>query len=737
MDAERAAGRDQVNVENLSMSLSAAEPAVTGPPRQLPPDVPEFVDREELIAILVRALVDVTREQSQGPVAFALAGKPGVGKSALAIHAAHRVKGTFPDGQLYVNLRGPEGQRLEPSDVLDGFLRELGIPPDRIPATVADRATLYRSTLATRHVLVVLDNAANETQVRPLLPAGSPCAVLITSRVRLNALEGADIADLEVLAPTWSLALLERLVSPDRIEAEEAEARTIIDLCGGLPLAIRIVGARLKARPLWSLRDFAARLRDERRRLNELMVGDTEVRASLAISYQELPDELRQAFRSLGIFPGADFSTQAVAGALNQPLDDTESSLERLVDAQLLETPSAHRYRFHDLIRVFARERLRDEESGDSQDALLRRTLGWYAQLARLGAAASVGAEGIVDDESRAAVLAFVDKERRNLLDALEAAQAGGLHAIAYDNGAALYRLFEVRGDWAHAERVLNVALEAAEALEERNAELSVRITLGQIIRSSGRPQEAVDILNPALVVAREIGDEDGEMRALDAIGTAQTLLRDYDRASEAYESSLTIAKRLRDRGQEGATLNNLGLLHTELADFDTAVGYYEQSLEAKRDIGARRSQGFTYNNIGVVRAEQRRYADAITAFEEDLRICREFGDHYGAAQTLFNIGFTQFKGGLWEAAVGSLDEAATEFLALDDMSQATQSLLVSSRALERAGRSEDAGERLTRLSEVLNVPVEELMLARDKQDEAAQLANSAELSDEPAPRNA
>lgn len=355
---------------------------------QLPPDLVDFTGREAQSA----QVRDLLEWQPTAVVISAIAGKGGVGKTTLAIHVAYQVRHRFPDGQLYVNLRGAEAQALEPADVLAEFLRSLGVQPTAIPDGLAERAGLYRARLSDRRILVVLDNAADEAQVRPLLPGSPGCAVLVTSRRRLAGLEGAATVDLDVMEPDQAIELLGKVAGSERVAAEPEAASMLAHLCGYLPLAVRIAGARLAARRHRRLAGYATRLQDERRRLGELRAGDLEVRASFALSYQALSKDEQQMFRLLGLLNGPDFAAWVAAALLDCALEVAEDLVERLVDAQLLEAGGEDatgliRYRFHDLLRVFARERLREEEPPTIQQGALERVLTTYLVLAeRAGA---------------------------------------------------------------------------------------------------------------------------------------------------------------------------------------------------------------------------------------------------------------------------------------------------------------------------------------------------------------
>jgi transcriptional regulator with XRE-family HTH domain len=381
-DAEHAAVKDAV-VEAERHALAYAEALPLASPRiapsQLPPDIEDFTGRDlalhQLSSLLRRATPECT-----GVLITAIMGKAGVGKTTLAVHAAHRARSSFPDGQLHVNLRGVEARALDPADVLSRFLRAFGVEGPAIPEDVDERAGLFRSLMADRRALVLLDNAADEEQVRPLLPAGARNAVIITSRVRLAGLFPREVIDLDVLPPEHAKELLRKIVGADRLAREPDVAAKIMAICGNLPLALRIVGAKAAAKPHWRLQRLTDRLGVEHLRLDELAAGDLEVRASVALSYRGLGVVERRAFRLLGLLQAPDFAPMMISALLDVPDVEADDIAERLADAQLLDaigvdTAGQLRYRLHALLRAFARERLAIEETPSTRRAAMERTL--------------------------------------------------------------------------------------------------------------------------------------------------------------------------------------------------------------------------------------------------------------------------------------------------------------------------------------------------------------------------
>ncbi|MEU5988130.1 BTAD domain-containing putative transcriptional regulator [Spirillospora sp. NPDC047418] len=363
-------------------------PRTNPTPAELPPDIADFTGRDGEVAYLTEVLT----EPRPGTVAMAsIAGLGGLGKTTLAVHVAHRIADRFPDGQLYVDLRGASADPARPEDVLSRFLFALGVSATGIPESLEERVAFYRSCLAGRRMLILLDNVAGEEQVRPLLPGSPGTAVLLTGRVRLVGLEGAGLLELDVLPSAQAVDLLGRIVGDERVRADPDAALEIIRLCGRVPLAVRISAARLLGRRQWSLARLTDVLGEERHRLDELVAGDLDIRAGFEMSYRTLPAGAQRAFRLAGLLDAPDFASWAVAALLDAPVRQAERELETLVDAHLLtltgtDETGGLRYRFHDLIRLYARERALLEDSGPERDAALRRALGAWLALAEAAA---------------------------------------------------------------------------------------------------------------------------------------------------------------------------------------------------------------------------------------------------------------------------------------------------------------------------------------------------------------
>lgn len=544
-------------------------------PRQLPRSIDDFTGRAAEVERMSELL---THEHPTAPRVMVVTGAAGVGKTALSLRVAHAVRASFRDGQLFVDLRGAEGSALAPDEVLAGFLRSLGLDGSAIPSAPAERVALYRARLADRRLLVVLDNAADEAQVRPLLPAGTRCAALVTARAPLSGLEATSQFTLDVLAPDEAVDLLARVAGEQRAAAEAAAAAAIVRLGGHLPLAVRIAGARLAARPHWSLRSYASRLADERRRLDELRVGDLEVRASLALSHRALGAEAQHCFRLLGLLETPDFPAWLVGGLLGVETRDAEELLERLFDARLLETSGEDgagqvRYRLHSLVRLFARELLADADSATRHAALERAVgaqlaLSEHARRALSPGGAAHFARGSAlrwppEPELVAAVerdpLTWYEAERASLVAGVAQASRAGLHEAAWELACSLSAFFGIRGHWQDWRTSLEHALGAARRAGDRRAELQISRPLGDSYLWVGDTARAELWLRRGLGLARELRDEHREALLVCSLGYVGIWLGQTAAARARFEESLAYLRRAGDRHSEAIVLTGMG----------------------------------------------------------------------------------------------------------------------------------------------------------------------------------
>jgi DNA-binding SARP family transcriptional activator/tetratricopeptide (TPR) repeat protein len=616
-------------------------------PMQLPPDVAEFTGRDAELAALRARLGGAAGGTAPTVAISAIDGKPGVGKSALAVHLAHGLAAGFPDGVLYVNLRGTALERLPPLEVLGQFLRALGASDEEVPGDLDAATARTRSLLAGRRLLVVLDNAADAAQVRPLLPATAGCAALITSRAHLADLDGADPLTLDLLPEPDAVALLAKLAGRERVDAEPAVAANIVTLCGRLPLAVRIAGVRLRSRPAWPLAALAERLADARRRLDELAVGDLAVRSSFLLSYRALGAPTDRTFRLLGLVHGPDVAPGVVAALTGDPA--AERDLERLADAQLLETPAPGRYRFHDLLRLFARERADAEEDERQRQAAVDRALAWYLvgtwrAVALLGPAGAAEADPAAPGPAfadRAAALAWLDAELANLVAAAQQAADGPVASahLAWRLSNAVWPFLHLRKSWSNWRAVCEAAIRAAERSGEEAAAAAPLNSLGVVHAAQHRYQEAAACYRRSLAIRRRAGDRLGTATVLNNLGDLRLARRRHREAVRCLELSLTCLEGLGDRRGEGIARNNLGRAWLAAGRPGEALAHLTRGLADLRAAGDREAEAEALNNLGQVHTAERRHREAAACHRQSLALCRELGDRFQEANAHRGLG--------------------------------------------------------------------------------------------------
>jgi tetratricopeptide (TPR) repeat protein/transcriptional regulator with XRE-family HTH domain len=674
-DALGLAGSEREQFEEAARPLLSAGPRRARPvasapgsvaPFQLPPDVADFVGRPELVCrlrqLLARSHDDPVGESDAGAVVVsAIDGKAGVGKSALAVHVAHRLAAEFPDGQLYASLRGAHPQPLDPGEVLGRFLRALGVDGAAIGSGMEERAALYRSRLAGRRVLVVLDDAASEAQVRPLLPASPTCAVLVTSRARLAGLEGAHLIDLDLLDPEQAVALLGRIVGPERVAAEPEAAAELARLCGRLPLALRVAGARLAARPHWRLAQLVARLVDERQRLDELAYGHLAVRASLTLSHQALEPDARVLFGRLGSLQTPDMAAWVGAALLDSSVARASELADRLVDARLLEVAGRDatgqvRYRFHDLVGVYARERAEAQDPPAERSAALARAFGAWLHLAeradaRLGNPFLEPVYGKaprwpVDQASTGRLLAdplaFLEAERAGLVAAVAQAASLGMAGLSWELTSALTQFLGARmylDDWR---RCTGQALTAARRAGDARGEAAMLLSLGSLetIRpGGGRHQEALDCWRTALGIFERLGEDTGRAMALAALAVYRNDRAAFQRRRQQIEEALAVFDHGGSPRARACVLQCLGDLHHNHGRFELARRCFREALGVYRELGSRRGEARLLYQLGAVRIKQGRDADAVSLLRQAQAILGPAGDYLSGTPTEVCLG--------------------------------------------------------------------------------------------------
>jgi DNA-binding SARP family transcriptional activator/tetratricopeptide (TPR) repeat protein len=683
-------------------------------PCQLPPDIDDFTGREAAVTELQRLLEG---ERATASVISAIAGKAGVGKTALAVHLAHRLRSRFADGQLFVSLRGAEAQPLDPAEVLAQFLRALGVEGGMIADGLEERVQQYRSRLTDRRVLVVLDNAAGEAQVRPLLPSSRGCAALVTSRAPLSGLEAAHPLSLDVLDSAQAVRLLATLAGPGRVAAEPVAAQQIARLCGLLPLALRIAGARLAHRPQWRLALLAERLADEHRRLNELATGDLEVRASFALSYQGCRQAERRLFRLLGVLAAPSFPAWVAAALLDTDPTHAEGLLERLVDAQLVEAagqdPAGQlRYRLHDLLRVFARERLEAEEPAMGQRASLERLLDAYLTLAEradvllepsgLARYGSDPGRGQHADHAAVATvehnpLGWLESERASLVGAVEQACNAGFWEPGWRLAESLAGFFQGHGHWDAWQHTHNLALAAARRAGDRDAEGRVLGSLGDLLNSRHRIDDAVCCLQQSLAAFRETGNRRGELQCLLTLGGIDMRQGRFGDATARFQQGLAGCRELGWHGGQANALYELSEVHRQLGRLVEAMACLEQSLTLMRGVGDRPWEAPILCRLGLAHSAQGRGGMAIACLDQSLALARASGDRHGEAYILQSLGEVHGKAGRLEDAVCCLEQGLALARTTGDRIAEAYGLHTLGDVRREQGRLEEAADCLER----------------------------------------
>ncbi|SRR5579875_1289535 len=681
--------------EPASRRAAAPGPGRSRAPRpaQLPADIADFTGREEQVKRLCALLSAPGPSSDPGVVRVAVvAGAGGLGKTSLAVHAAHRVRRRFPDGQLYVDLLGATAHPLPAADVLSRFLRDLGVEGRDIPADEDQRAARYRTALAGRRVLVMLDNARDAAQVRPLLPGSASCAVLVTTRSRMPDLASIRLVDLNVLDDDEALALFTRIVGEDRAAAEPEATAELLLACAGLPLAIRICAARLATRSGWTVEAMAGRLRDTRRRLDELRVGDLAVRASFQVSFASLPPasddkgiDPARAFCLLGLWHGPSISAAAAAALFGTPEHLAEDALEVLVDAHLLESPAPGRYRFHDLLRVYAAERAAADLLTDEREAAVARLLTWYVRTADAAATAQVPQRytiplGAAGAEAPAPLsfggaeeaLAWYDGEAANLVAATRQAAAAGLHDIAWRLPAPLYLIFNSRGNFADCVATSRIALDSARRAESRQGEAWILNNLGNALGVIGDP-EAIGHLERSLAIRREIGDRTGEAQSANNLADVYHLLGRTEEALDLYRRAREVNHEVGHRYGEGIALLNLGWALVDVDHAEEAIDHLRQARRIFAEIEWMDGAGYALHHLGRCYLSVGRDAEALDCLREALTCHRSAGNRRREAATLRSAGTAQYRAGLTEQARQSWARAAAIFEELGDSAEAAE----------------------------------------------------------------
>jgi DNA-binding SARP family transcriptional activator/tetratricopeptide (TPR) repeat protein len=635
-------------------------------PALLPADLPTFIGRREPLKQLDRLLARGTT----AAVIATIAGTAGIGKTALAVHWAHRLRPRFPDGQLYINLRGfdPAGSLMAPTEAVRRFLDALQVPTQRIPTNPDAQVDLYRSLLADKRMLIVLDNARDTTQVRPLLPGTPGCLVLVTSRNQLTGLvaaDGAHAITLDLLSMAEARELLIRRLGHDQVVAEPDAVEQIIVACARLPLALAIVAARAATDPHLPLATLAGWLRDARDRLGTLVGDDphTDLKAVFSWSYQALTPAAAQLFRLLGLHPGPDLSAAAAASLAAIPGEQAQLLLTELVQANLLIERTPGRYTLHDLLRTYAVDLTRDTDREQERRTAIHRLLDHYLHSAFAADRLLVPTRAPIDlpppepgsivdlPADHEDALAWFTVEHAVLLAVLDHAAATGFDHHTWQLAWTLYNFLDWRGHWYDWAAVGRAAVAAAGRVGDPVVHGQARRNLGYAYLHLGRYDEARTELVHALDLCSQVGDLVGQ--AL----THQNLAHLYERQGRNVEAldharqALALYRAADHRSGQAHALNMVGWCNALLGDHEPALAACREALTVLQDLDDRYGQAATWDSLGYIHHQRGQHPDAITCYEHARQLRHDLGDRYYEAATLIHLGDTHHDAGTLDAA--------------------------------------------------------------------------------------
>jgi DNA-binding SARP family transcriptional activator/tetratricopeptide (TPR) repeat protein len=685
----------------------ASRPASLPVPAQLPPDVRGFTGRHGELEELDRLLFEAG-DQSTAVVISAVAGTAGVGKTALAVRWAHRVRDAFPDGQLYVDLRGYGPDPPVPAEkALARFLTNLGVAGQDIPLDVDDRAARYRTEINGRRMLVLLDNAASVEQIRPLLPGTRSCSVVVTSRDSLPglvALHGGHRLDLGLLPQEDAVILLHNLIG-DRVTSEPEAAAALATQCARLPLALRVAAELATARPATPLADLVRELDDQAQRLQRLDAGGdprAAVRAVFSWSYDHLPAAAARTFRLVGLHPGADLDAYATAALTGSTVDEAKRSLDILERAHLIHLTGPGRYGTHDLLRAYALDLARSRDSETDRQAALTRLFDYYLAAAGTARDARSPAErrggprrspdsSIPPMADAAAALAWLDAERPNLVAVCAYTAADGWPGHTIWLSTILFRYLDAGAHFPDALSIHADARNAASQTGDGAAEAYACANLGVVHMRQGLYEQAAERYQEALGKFSQTGDRVGEARTLTHLGLVNWRQGRYDEAAVRHRQALTRYRETGNRGGEASALSNLGLVLWRQGRYEEAAEVHRQALGLYREAGHRYGEANALANLGAVYLGQDRYEQAADELRSALAIFRETGNRIGEGYALANLGVINLRQGRYEQAAHELGRAVTVFRETGNRDGEAEALNGVGETLQATGQPEEA----------------------------------------------
>lgn len=745
--------------------VSPPEPKSVPGLHQLPMDIAEFVGREAELQQLHRSLSGLGTPSGGGDRAVSLAvieGMAGVGKTRLAVHAAHRfvAAGLFGDMQLWADLKGfsPSSPPADPADVLEDFLRLLGVPGSQIPAGAEARAALYRDRLTGKRALVVLDDAVDEDHVRLMLPGTSSCALLITSRRMLAGLDGAHTIRLGTFSPEEALSLVARVSGRPDDEPGSDAARRLVELSGRLPLAVALAARRLRSRPAWKVGQLAGRLAADKERLQQFTIGTRAVETAFELSCRSLPGELRRAFRLLALHPGDDFTPSSAAALLGVGCVEAERQLESLLDEHLLQQHTFGRYRYHDLLRLYAAGLARTEDDEPERRAAVRRLVDWYclaAESARHtlepwrplpegGRRAGSGAECVGGEHTgppvslpdSASALDWLEQEHANLLAVSREAAAAAWHHATWRLATAAHAFLAQHSYGTDSLEGLRLGLEAARRMSDSVRQAQIMRDLGGMYDGLGRHEESAVQHHAALALSEEQGDVLGAAEALTGLGRTSYALGHYPQSAEQHRRALGLFKKIADRhGQarsrgglgmanwfipgryresaqehrwatalfeatgdtrgQAHEASNLGLAHWVFGNYTQCARHHGRALALFKQSGDLRGQAIARHGLGLAAWHLGRPDSALDHHLYALGVFRELSDRRGEAISLHRLGYVKWVTGQYRQGEELLHQALVLGTSIRNRQTEAWSLTSLGFLCQRLQRTEEGREHL------------------------------------------
>ncbi|MFJ5804417.1 AfsR/SARP family transcriptional regulator [Streptomyces decoyicus] len=680
-------------------SVRSTRPPGTVRPAQLPASIADYTGSELLVEELTQRL---SATEGNVMAVSAVAGIGGVGKTTLAVRIAHAARGQFPDGQLYFDLRGTGTQPADPHYVLGEFLQALGVPSSGIPDALDSRAALYRSALDGRRVLVLLDNARDAHQVRPLLPGTQGSATLITSRTRMVDLSAAHLVDLDIMSPEHARQLFARIVGEERVSDEQDAVLAVVAACGFLPLAIRIAAARLAARRHWSVSTLASKLANERRRLDELQAGDLAVKATFELGYSQLVPAQARAFRLLSLADGPDFPLAAAAAVLELPVQDAEDLLESLVDTSLLDSAAPGRYRYHDLVRLYARACAgRDEAPGD-RHAALSRLLDFYLATAAgvyaidrpgdttVGHLEVADGAGLTFTEYRSA-LDWLHAEAECLLACVEQAAVAGLLGRAADLLVAATDLAESGVSSARFESAATAVRDAAVRAGDKRVEARVRTVLSRVHTVAGHFAGAEEEARQAMLLSQAVNDPWAAGNARRERGTVAFIEGRHAEGEDYLRQAIGSFRADGNQPGVAGVLCNLSRLHLLTGRTESAVQLAQEAIEIYDHLGLTVRGANARYALGLALTQAGPLSESLVLFHEALDVFRNARQLFWEGMTLFRIAEVHLADGEPGSAAAAAEQSLAVMQGIGGEWRRGNVLTVLGRALDGIGQLDRA----------------------------------------------